>query len=63
MSTPQVGDACKADPDGEYSYGIITAIVNDLAYSNLKFDFCEVAEFCGDIPTRKEDGVWVFDSY
>jgi hypothetical protein len=59
MSTPRVGDRCMADPAGEGAMleGVITRIVDDLAWSNLS------TEFCGDTPTQKIDGVWVFDSF
>ena len=59
MTTAQVGDRCCADPEveGEMMYGIIVDIKDYLAYSNL------TVGFCGDVPTRKLDGVWVFDSF
>lgn len=61
---PKVGDACCAaiHTDYEYFFGTITAIEGDLAWSNLGSKFL-VEEFCGDLPTRKENGVWVFDSF
>ena len=63
MITPQVGDRCCADPEveGEIMYGVITKIEQGgqclLAWSDLTRDFC------GDVPTRKLDGVWLFDSF
>lgn len=63
--TPKVGDQCKADPveEGDYIFGEITKIDEDagLAWSDL--DWGEREQFCGDLPTRKEDGVWVFDGF
>ena len=57
----QVGDRCCADPieEGHLLYGVITAIMpaNQVAWSNL------IPEFCGDIPTKRVDGVWVFTSF
>jgi hypothetical protein len=41
---------------------VITKIDNDSASSDLKMFGCDW-EFNGDIPTRKEDGAWVFDSF
>ena len=63
MQVPQVGDKCCADPefDGTFLYGVITMIVDGLAWSNLQRGF--FGEFCGDIPTHKRDGVWVFNSF
>ena len=65
--TPQVGDRCCADTVGDeevnYEYGVITKIEDGMAYSNLKVEGAGNWEFCGDLPTRKEDGVWVFDSF
>lgn len=64
MSTvPQVGDECKADPceEGCFIYGRITKIEDGLAYSDL--DFHPRDEFCGDLPTKKVDGIWIFDSF
>jgi hypothetical protein len=63
MKTPKVGDECKADPceEGKFLYGKITRIEDGLAYSDL--DCGDRQEFCGDLPTRKEDGVWVFDGF
>lgn len=59
MSTPQVGDRCCADPEveGEMMYGIIVDIEDGLAYSNL------AKGFCGDVPEKKLDGVWLFTSF
>lgn len=59
MRVPQVGDECCAEVvrEGEYSYGVITKIEGDLAWSDLD------PGFCGDLPTRKRDGKWVFDSF
>lgn len=56
---PQVGDKCCADPEGEgeFVYGVITRIENGLAESDL------IPGFCGDVPTQKRDGVWVFTSF
>ena len=60
---PEVGDPCCADTEeeGVMKYGTITQIgiggQAGLAWSNLHRDFC------GDTPTRKIDGVWVFDSF
>jgi hypothetical protein len=65
MDKIKVGDECKADHigDGEYIFGKITKIDEEtgLAWADFKWDFID--EFCGDIPTRKEDGVWVFDAF
>ena len=63
MQTPQVGDKCKADPieEGEFIFGKITKIEDGLAYADI--DFHHSAEFCGDTPTKKHDGVWIFDSF
>ena len=68
MSTrPQVGDPCKANPVDDNPdnmvYGKITKIdyESGLAYSDMEWD--AGMEFCGDIPTRTEDFVWVFDSF
>lgn len=57
--TPQVGDPCKADPEeeGVFLEGTITKIENGVACSDL------YPGFCGDIPTSKQEGVWVFDSF
>lgn len=61
----KVGDACKANPieEGDFIYGKITEIDHEagLAFSDL--DWGEREPFCGDIPTRKVDGFWVFDSF
>lgn len=64
MSTvPQVGDECKADPceEGDFQYGVITKIEGGLAYSDLHVHNGE--QFCGDLPTKKVDGFWIFDSF
>jgi len=63
--TPKVGDRCCADTEGEgeYGYGVITKIEDGLVYANLKVFGASNWEFCGDIPTRKEDGVWICDSF
>lgn len=59
----KLGDSCKADPieEGDFLYGVITFIDEDsgLAKSDLLGD----EEFCGDIPSGKQAGVWVFDSF
>ena len=64
---PKVGDRCCADTVGDeevnYEYGVITKIEDGMAYSDLHVDGASNWEFCGDLPTRKEDGVWVFDSF
>ncbi len=62
-TVPQIGDECKADPleKGDFLFGKITKIEDGLAYSDLDVYIDE--EFCGDIPTHKQDGVWVFDSF
>jgi hypothetical protein len=62
---PKVGDRCCADTEGEgeNEYGVITKIEDGMAYSSLKVFGASNWEFCGDTPTRKEDGVWVFDSF
>lgn len=61
----KVGDACKADAEveGEFIYGKITKIDREagLAWSDL--DWREREPFCGDLPTRQVDGVWLFDSF
>jgi hypothetical protein len=63
-SLVKVGDSCMADPcvEGEFEYGKITRICNKtgMAYSNLK---CGQKEFCGSIPTEKEDGSWKFTDF
>lgn len=61
---PKVGDACCAAvyADGEYWFGTITQVENDLAWSNLGSKFL-AEEFCGDLPTRKLDGAWLFESF
>ena len=63
-TTPQVGDKCCADPEeeGKFVYGRITKIEGDLAYSDLEV-VGSSDEFCGDLPTKKKDGVWLFDSF
>jgi hypothetical protein len=63
--TPKVGDRCCADTEGEgeNEYGVITKIEDGMAYSNLAVFGASNWEFSGDTPTRKEDGVWVFDSF
>ena len=62
---PKVGDKCKADTEGEgeYEYGAIIGIDGDQVYSDLKVYGAPDWTFCGDLPTRKEEGVWVFDSF
>lgn len=61
---PKIGDACCAAvyADGEYWFGTITQVEDDLAWSNLGSKFLP-EEFCGDLPTRKLDGVWLFESF
>ena len=63
--TPEVGDRCCADTEGggNNEYGLITKIEDGMAYSDLKVFGASDWEFCGDTPTRKEEGVWVFDSF
>jgi hypothetical protein len=58
-ASPEVGDPCCADPEGSMMYGTITSIDTDagVAYANL------IRDFCGDIPTKKLDGVWIFESF
>jgi len=63
---PQVGDACKADfeEEGKFEYGKITKIEDGLAYTDIDWGMGSRFEaFVGDTPTRKVDGVWVFDSF
>lgn len=62
---PKVGDRCCADTEGEgeNEYGVITKIEDGMAYPSLKVFGASNWEFCGDTPTRKEAGVWVFDSF
>lgn len=62
---PQVGDACMADPEveGEFLYGHITRIdSNGMAYTDIEISTPD-GLFVGDVPTFKQDGVWVFDSF
>ena len=58
--TPQVGDQIKADPieEGQFLFGTILAIEGGLCYATLGDQ-----DFCGDTPTRKDDGVWICDSF
>lgn len=66
MVKVQVGDRCCADPEeeGVFMYGVITKIEGDIAYSDLSKDHSIAGgDFGGDVPTRKRDGVWVFDSF
>ena len=63
---PTIGDPCCADAhvEGEMMYGVITRIEGDIAYSDLSKDYgIAGGEFGGDVPTRKIDGVWVFDAF
>ena len=69
---PIVGDHCKADPEeeGEFLHGKITKIDGNLAYAKLdgfkhgcRSYRSEGGNFCGDLPTRKVDGIWVFDGF
>ena len=62
---PQVGDECMADPEveGEFLYGRITRIYeNGLAHTDIEVRSLH-GLFVGDVPTFKQDGVWVFDSF
>lgn len=56
---PSIGDQCKADPyeEGQFLFGVITKIEGDIAYSDL------AVGFGGDVPTRKHNGVWIFDAF
>ena len=62
-TTPQVGDKCKADPfeEGDFIFSTIIKIKDGYAWAD--FDMSYSVKFCGDLPTRKEDDVWVFDSF
>ena len=62
-TVPQVGDECKADPfeEGDYILSTITKIEDGYAWANIRISPTE--KFCGDLPTKKEDGVWVFTSF
>lgn len=63
---PQVGDECKADfeEEGKFEFGKITKIEDGLAYTDMDLGLSSRFEaFVGDTPTRKEDGVWVFDAF
>lgn len=63
MLIPNVGDLAKADyiEDGEYFYGTITKVdlENDLCYAELE----GAPDFCGDVPTRFDGEVWIFDGF
>ncbi len=63
-SEPKVGDECKADPigEGKFLFGHITKIEDGLAEANL-VGFSDFPYFVGDTPTRRDDGVWIFDSF
>ena len=60
---PRVGDMCMAATmaEDEYEHGRITRIDGDQVYADLNVG--GGWEFSGDMPTRKEEGVWVFDSF
>ena len=60
---PQVGDECMADyeEEGNFNYGKITKIEDGLAWTDMKVDRFDY--FCGDVPTKKRDGIWVFTSF
>lgn len=64
-ASPKVGDRCMADyeEEGDFNYGKITKIEDGMAWTDMKLDDYSNEYFCGDVPTKKEGGVWVFTSF